>query len=110
MLGWLAAGKLGGALDWRPLIWVTGGSNTGKSTLLSSLTNAHAKTSNIKLLEAKKITKKFCKSLKSKNLVIVKATSQQMLRCGFVVVAGNKFTTDIVYAELLKKTYNFIIL
>lgn len=33
MLGWLAAGKLGGALDWRPLIWVTGGSNTGKSTL-----------------------------------------------------------------------------
>lgn len=33
MLGWLAAGKLGGALDWRPLVWVTGGSNTGKSTL-----------------------------------------------------------------------------
>lgn len=32
-LGWLAAGKLGGALDWRPLIWVTGGSNSGKSTL-----------------------------------------------------------------------------
>lgn len=32
-LGWMAAGKLGGALDWRPLVWVTGGSNTGKSTL-----------------------------------------------------------------------------
>jgi len=32
-LGWLAAGKLGGALDWRPTIWITGGSNTGKSTL-----------------------------------------------------------------------------
>ncbi|MEE8206876.1 MAG: hypothetical protein V3T82_07995 [Nitrospinaceae bacterium] len=37
MLGWLAAGKLGGALDWRPLLWVTGGSNTGKSTLQQAI-------------------------------------------------------------------------
>lgn len=34
MLGWLAAARLGGALEWRPLAWVTGDKGTGKSTLL----------------------------------------------------------------------------
>lgn len=33
MLGHVIAGVLGGALKWRPLIWVTGGKGTGKSTL-----------------------------------------------------------------------------
>lgn len=33
MLGWIAAAPLGGALGWRPNIWVTGGPGTGKSTL-----------------------------------------------------------------------------
>lgn len=33
MLGHLIAGVLSGALKWRPLIWVTGGKGTGKSTL-----------------------------------------------------------------------------
>lgn len=32
-LGWIAAAKMGGALKWRPLTWITGGSGTGKSTL-----------------------------------------------------------------------------
>jgi hypothetical protein len=33
LLGWIAAGMLGGALDWRPNIWITGDYSTGKSTL-----------------------------------------------------------------------------
>ena len=33
MLGWMAAAILGGALEWRPLIWITGDKATGKSTL-----------------------------------------------------------------------------
>lgn len=33
MLGWIGAAIVGGALDWRPLVWVTGDKGTGKSTL-----------------------------------------------------------------------------
>ena len=33
LLGWIGASILGGALAWRPLIWITGGRGTGKSTL-----------------------------------------------------------------------------
>lgn len=33
MLGWIGAAMIGGALAWRPAVWVTGGSGTGKSTL-----------------------------------------------------------------------------
>jgi len=33
LLGWIVAAKFGGAIDWRPLAWVTGDKGTGKSTL-----------------------------------------------------------------------------
>lgn len=33
LLGWIGAAFVGGALDWRPLMWITGGHGTGKSTL-----------------------------------------------------------------------------
>ncbi len=33
LLGWIGAAMLGGALKWRPLMWLTGGKGTGKSTL-----------------------------------------------------------------------------
>jgi len=33
MLGWIGCGLLGGALRWRPMMWLTGGAGTGKSTL-----------------------------------------------------------------------------
>ena len=33
LLGWIGAAKIGGALHWRPNMWITGGKNTGKSTL-----------------------------------------------------------------------------
>lgn len=33
LLGWLGAAMLGGALEWRPMVWVTGDKATGKSTL-----------------------------------------------------------------------------
>lgn len=33
VLGWVAAGMVGGALKWRPMGWVTGDQATGKSTL-----------------------------------------------------------------------------
>lgn len=33
MLGWVVAAFLGGALDFRPVVWVTGDKATGKSTL-----------------------------------------------------------------------------
>ncbi|WP_428246762.1 hypothetical protein [Ferrovibrio sp.] len=33
MLGWCAAAMIGGALEWRPMIWLTGGSGTGKSMM-----------------------------------------------------------------------------
>ena len=32
-LGWLAAAPFGGALNWRPAVWITGPAGTGKSTL-----------------------------------------------------------------------------
>jgi hypothetical protein len=37
LLGWIGAAKLGGALPWRPTLWVTGDLSTGKSTLLGML-------------------------------------------------------------------------
>lgn len=33
LLGWIGAGIVGGALDWRPMAWVTGEAAAGKSTL-----------------------------------------------------------------------------
>lgn len=33
LMGWLGAAILGGALQWRPLVWITGDKATGKSTL-----------------------------------------------------------------------------
>ena len=33
LLGHIGAARIGGALKWRPLVWVTGGKGTGKSTL-----------------------------------------------------------------------------
>lgn len=33
-LGFVAIARLGGAIDWRPLVWITGGAGEGKSTLL----------------------------------------------------------------------------
>lgn len=33
LMGWIGAAILGGALDWRPLVWITGDKSTGKSTL-----------------------------------------------------------------------------
>ncbi len=33
LLGWIGAALVGGALPWRPLAWITGGSGTGKSTV-----------------------------------------------------------------------------
>lgn len=33
-LGWLAISRLGGALNWRPHLWLTGPSGSGKTTLL----------------------------------------------------------------------------
>jgi hypothetical protein len=33
LLGWQCAAMVGGALDWRPMAWVTGGPGTGKTTL-----------------------------------------------------------------------------
>jgi hypothetical protein len=37
LLGFIAAAPFGGALDWRPHLWVTGDSSTGKSTLEKKL-------------------------------------------------------------------------
>jgi len=37
MLGWVGAAMIGGALPWRPVVWLTGGKGTGKSTLLKAL-------------------------------------------------------------------------
>jgi hypothetical protein len=33
LLGWVGAAMIGGALPWRPTVWFTGASGTGKSTL-----------------------------------------------------------------------------
>lgn len=33
VLGWICTALVGGALDWRPMIWLTGDAATGKSTL-----------------------------------------------------------------------------
>lgn len=33
LLGWICAAMLGGALHWRPAVWITGDRGTGKSTL-----------------------------------------------------------------------------
>lgn len=33
LLGWIGAAMIGGALDWRVVVWLTGGAGTGKSTL-----------------------------------------------------------------------------
>ncbi len=35
MLGWVGAAFLGGALPWRPMVWITGDAATGKSTIHS---------------------------------------------------------------------------
>lgn len=33
LLGWIGSAMIGGALNWRPALWVTGGRGSGKSTL-----------------------------------------------------------------------------
>lgn len=33
LLGWIGAASIGGALKWRPLMWISGDKGTGKSTL-----------------------------------------------------------------------------
>lgn len=33
LLGWIGCAMVGGALDWRPMIWLTGDAGSGKSTL-----------------------------------------------------------------------------
>lgn len=33
IIGGIGAGMIGGALSWRPMMWITGGAGTGKSTL-----------------------------------------------------------------------------
>lgn len=33
LLGWIGAALIGGAIGWRPVVWITGGRGTGKSTL-----------------------------------------------------------------------------
>lgn len=37
MLGWICAAMIGGALAWRPAVWPTGGTGTGKSTLITAI-------------------------------------------------------------------------
>lgn len=37
VLGWFGAAWLGGALGWRPVMWITGGKGTGKSTFHTTL-------------------------------------------------------------------------
>lgn len=37
LLGWLAAATVGGALRWRPMVWLTGEAGSGKSGLFSLL-------------------------------------------------------------------------
>lgn len=39
LMGWLGASMIGGALKWRPLVWITGDAATGKSTLHDLLTH-----------------------------------------------------------------------
>lgn len=34
LAGWLVCAPLGGALEWRPHVWITGGSGTGKTTIV----------------------------------------------------------------------------
>lgn len=41
LLGWNAAAMIGGALEWRPHIWVTGSTATGKSTLQKAMSLLH---------------------------------------------------------------------
>lgn len=42
LLGAVACGMIGGALKWRPMVWVTGGTGTGKSTLRNSIEDLYA--------------------------------------------------------------------
>lgn len=39
LLGWIAAAMVGGALKWRPVIWITGDAGTGKSTVQDLIAN-----------------------------------------------------------------------
>lgn len=39
MAGWVALAPLGGAVTWRPHIWITGGAGSGKTTVLGKYVN-----------------------------------------------------------------------
>lgn len=41
LLGWIGASMIGGALKWRPMVWMTGDKATGKSTLHEVLKAVH---------------------------------------------------------------------
>lgn len=40
LLGWIGAALIGGALKWRPCVWITGDKSTGKSTLQDDVVGA----------------------------------------------------------------------
>lgn len=37
LIGWICGAMFGGALDWRPLLWITGDKGTGKSTVQKAI-------------------------------------------------------------------------
>ncbi len=41
LLGWIGASMIGGALKWRPMVWITGDRGTGKSTLQEVINHLH---------------------------------------------------------------------
>lgn len=52
LLGWLGAARLAGALKWRPVVWLTGGAGTGKSTLQNLIAAMHGDDGLLKLDDA----------------------------------------------------------
>lgn len=77
LLGWLVVAPVAGALSWRPHIWITGGSNTGKSTIMQGVVY--------------KIIKKICHYFQGNT---TEAGVRQTIKCDSKPVIFDEFETE----------------
>jgi putative DNA primase/helicase len=75
--GWMVVASVGGALDWRPHVWITGGAGTGKSYLMQNVIH--------------RLLKKMCHYFRGQT---TEAGIRQIIRSDSKALIFDEFETD----------------